>query len=612
MAKEIPRSARNDKLPGYFRRAGLVRPASRAATLPWRLRSIVWSGRTSRAVWFVWTLGLTLFFVRMAAVDLENFRPVSSDEVAILSVSYKLATHGIFGSDVYTGFYNADQHYFMNLPAQHVWQAIVFRLFGAGVSQSRWVSLASGLALIWIVSWMSYRWYGLMAAIGSSGLLVLWRSDLTGAHSHLPLLDASRSGRYDVGAVMWIWMSIAFLDWTLRKPGRLKALAAGMCAGLASLTQFFGAFALPLLAAAWLWQPDKRSENLSENLVAAHPHALPGGHRDARLRFRVGSKSLAVWMAAGAALVALPYGISVARHYSDAIGQAVNLGDRARFDQLEFYVNNIGREYFRYQMPWQHVTEAVAGADGFFSPALLIVGIGPALIGLWRRMRRRCDVGDRLLGLSVLIFVALLALLEQTKAPLYAIVLLPSVCMALSAFWRDVWGWAWGADRSMTVRIAVAGLTIGLLGLVAVEGARAYRLDRSQSRQVSPYLVVGQRIHSHLTPGARVLGSERWWWALRDHPYLSESNLSWTWLSKAVQGQPTEFARQVAAAQIDFIIVNDNIRGGLTMHPSLLQDQFWNFLKACSQRVADWTDATHGWIEIYQVAKGPSGTLACQ
>lgn len=96
-------------------------------------------------IWAAWTLGLTLLFVKVAAIDLANFRPVSSDDVWIMSASYKLATEGVFGSDIYAGFFNADQHYFIALPVHHVRQAIVFRLAGAGVAQARWVSLGAAI-----------------------------------------------------------------------------------------------------------------------------------------------------------------------------------------------------------------------------------------------------------------------------------------------------------------------------------------------------------------------------------------------------------------------------------------------------------------------------------
>jgi hypothetical protein len=80
----------------------------------------------SLIIWLAWHLTLTCFFLVAATTDLHNFRPVSADEVTIMAVSHKLATEGVLGSDLETGFFNADQHFFVNLPAHHVWQAVLF------------------------------------------------------------------------------------------------------------------------------------------------------------------------------------------------------------------------------------------------------------------------------------------------------------------------------------------------------------------------------------------------------------------------------------------------------------------------------------------------------
>src|SRR5712691_11379557 len=129
------------------------------------LRPIAGSGERSpaalmrAALWFAWSLGLTAFFVRIAAPNLANFRPVSSDEMSIMAVGYKVATHNVLGSDLYPGFFSAEQHYFFELPGQHILEGLSMRLFGVGVAQARAVSLVGGLSLIWVVGWLALRWY---------------------------------------------------------------------------------------------------------------------------------------------------------------------------------------------------------------------------------------------------------------------------------------------------------------------------------------------------------------------------------------------------------------------------------------------------------------------
>src|SRR6185503_2810269 len=97
--------------------------------------------------------------------NLANYRPVTNDEVELIAVGYKLATQGVLGSDLYAGFFGADRHFFITLPLQHVLQALSFQWFGAGVAQARAVSVAAGIAIVWLVGWLAYRWYGLAAAL---------------------------------------------------------------------------------------------------------------------------------------------------------------------------------------------------------------------------------------------------------------------------------------------------------------------------------------------------------------------------------------------------------------------------------------------------------------
>src|ERR1700687_5706648 len=99
--------------------------------------------------WFVWTCCLSLAFGRIAAYNLGNYRPVTNDEVELMSVAYKLATQGVPGSALCTGFFWAYRHFFFVLPLQHVLEAISSRAFDPGVAQARWVSLVAGVAIIW-------------------------------------------------------------------------------------------------------------------------------------------------------------------------------------------------------------------------------------------------------------------------------------------------------------------------------------------------------------------------------------------------------------------------------------------------------------------------------
>src|SRR5690606_20663112 len=121
-----------------------------------------------------------------------------------------------------------------------------------------------------------------------------WRSGLIGLDYGIPLLAVARTARYDVTAVALLWLALLSFDAQLRRPRRALALATGVLAGLAMLTQFHGALVLPALIALWL--------------------ARGGDARDVR------AAGLA-WVMCGLVLTLAPYVAWFAAHASDALAQ---------------------------------------------------------------------------------------------------------------------------------------------------------------------------------------------------------------------------------------------------------------------------------------------------
>ena len=155
-----------------------------------------------RTAWFAWTVCLTLAFGRIAAYNLGNYRRVTNDEVELISVAYKLATQGVLGSDLFAGFFGADQHFFFVLPLQGTFGGGRPFVSSGQVSPRRdGCRSRAGASIVWLVGWLAYRWYGLATAIVCGLLLVAWPSDLTSAANGLPLFSVARTARYDVLAV---------------------------------------------------------------------------------------------------------------------------------------------------------------------------------------------------------------------------------------------------------------------------------------------------------------------------------------------------------------------------------------------------------------------------
>jgi hypothetical protein len=520
---------------------------------------------TTASVWVVGTLCVTLGFGAVAAYNLENYRPVSNDEVELMAVSYKLATQGVLGSDLYAGFFGADRHFLITLPLQFALDAVTFRLFGPGVAQARWVSLVAGGSVIVIVGWLAYRWYGLGTALVCEVLLVVWPSNLTAASNGLPLLGVSRTARYDVLAVATVWFAIALLDVTLRRPRRALGYGLGVACGVAALSQFMGAFVVPLVVVDWLWA-----------------------------RQRIG---VLVWILGGALTVALPWVAYGARYADDLAGQLTVYGGRGDFLRPSFYLENVTQEAQRYS----HLVPGTVA-----STWILALGIWPAVARLAWRSRRPENLGDRIVWSSLVIFAGLLLLLDQTKVGLYTIALLPSVCLALASLLTGALGWA-RRRRDLSVRVASGAASLGLLLAVVVDGQRAHGLTLAQAEEVSEYAAVGQQIERALPPGGHVLGPERWWWAAHTHPYLSLRSTWWQWLA----GWDPEFVDGVSWADADGVIVNDNVRADVLHFPEAVQQRFWSYLRLCTTRVAEISDANYFGIEVYRVNRPALDRARC-
>jgi hypothetical protein len=103
-----------------------------------------------------------------------------------------------------------------------------------------------------------------------------------------------------------------------------------------------------------------------------------------------------------------------------------------------------------------------------------------------------------------------------------------------------------------------------------------------------------------LAPGAKILGPERWWWALHGHSYISLRNL---WFQWSASGGTLEFVDLVTWSQADSLIVNDNVRGDVLDFPEALQRQFWTFLSTCTTPLTALNDPTYLQIEVYAITR---------
>jgi hypothetical protein len=105
---------------------------------------------------------------------------------------------GVYGSDLFAGYYGVDRHNYQHMLLYPLLQAAVFKGAGVGVLQMRLLPVLFGLALLLIVflagKELGDRRVGVLAVVLLLGLRVWTGSDATG----ILLLDRARVNRYDI------------------------------------------------------------------------------------------------------------------------------------------------------------------------------------------------------------------------------------------------------------------------------------------------------------------------------------------------------------------------------------------------------------------------------
>ncbi|MGE3983246.1 MAG: ArnT family glycosyltransferase, partial [Dehalococcoidia bacterium] len=155
------------------------------------------------------TAAIVIFLISVMP-NLANHPAVTDDEIWVLSASYKLANEGVFGSDMFAGFYNADKHYFFNMPLHHFVVAGVIKVLGAGVAEARFASVLYGIATIFLTYAIARKVAGVPVALLSLGLLLFLRLNI-GFDTGLPLQELSSNMRYDLAPVPFMLGGVLLL-----------------------------------------------------------------------------------------------------------------------------------------------------------------------------------------------------------------------------------------------------------------------------------------------------------------------------------------------------------------------------------------------------------------
>jgi 4-amino-4-deoxy-L-arabinose transferase-like glycosyltransferase len=440
-----------------------------------------------------WTvLLLLMLLVTYWALSLDRltlFPPMSEDEPWLAATSYKMATQGVYGNDLFAGYYGRERHDYNHPPVYILLQALLFRSAGLGVLQMRFLPVACGTLVLALAFAVARQIAGAITGLVAAALLVGLRLAAAGHQSGIPLLDVARVSRYDILVPVFGLTAFWLFNRAERHAGGRDYMLCGLFVGLASLTHLYGAFWLPALALAVVVRRGRR-------LVRDRAPYL---------------------LLAGFALALLPWLAFVASAPGDFAGQMRFVAGRFNLQDPGFYLDNLRHEPGRWHLSLLNgrVRPGAWTALLALLPATLLLlreGGGPAY-------NSRSFALGAVLSVHALLFAALL----QVKLYNYGIALWPLAMLALA--WLGVKAWA--RARRWPWRAAL----LALLALVLAEGALSLAQRRATAGETASYDTFAAKVAEQIPPASVVLGLQHYWLGLHRFPYRS-------WLLPVLQADP--------------------------------------------------------------------------
>jgi 4-amino-4-deoxy-L-arabinose transferase-like glycosyltransferase len=494
-------------------------------------------------------LSLLLFWYGLATLPyLAKYPIIESAQVGIAAPAYKLAEQGVYGNDLYRGFYNTENLNYEYMPLYPLFVAFAYKLLGLGIWQGRLVSLIFGLAVLLLTYQLGRRllseWVGVLAV----AVLTLLPIAAPGASAGelypgaIPLLDIARVLRYDIMVAVWVLAACLLFLWTAERDSDWGYLMTGGLVGLATLTHVYGAFIL-ILFVVWLWWQRGWS------VWRQRPFYL---------------------LALGWFVVLLPWFIYIGQDVPAYLGQQLRHGSRFDISNPGFYLNNLLREPWRYlKLVGSFQVPALWPRPGFW---LMVVAVVTANSALWRR---REEANGRFLLLSLPLLALLLALLISFKRYTYIILPLPFLALQIAYGLLVLLAWIENSGRVWQWALAL------LLLLAPAEGISSTIKNLQAAQSATSYSDLTTEIKSYLPGQARIIMQHGFWLGLASYDAFSLDLLFI--LSDPAYGfsNPPTIDQLIQQIAPDYIIVADHLLQSYeqpALLPSLELAQKWQAL----------------------------------
>ena len=522
-------------------------------------------------------LALVVFFGATLPY-LGSFPLIGQDEPWIAAPAAKLATQGVYGDDLFAGYYGMEQRAYNFPPLFPLAEALAFRALGVGVWPARLVAVLCGAATLLLTYALGRRLFGGGVAALAAWLLIGLRLAYEHDASGVPLLDLARIARYDMAVPPLVLAALLCLVWAEQRGAGWRYVLSGALAGLAALAHLYGGFVLPIMGALLLWRggPD---------LVRRPTPYL---------------------LALGCALALLPWALYIAQAPGLYAGQMLPEQARFRLWEPAFYLQSLLREPARYQrLLFDRQGLALWPRAGIWA-ALLGLPLASGML-LWHAIARRA-LAERLLLLALPLLALQLALLVNLKFYNYIALLLPFVALELAWLGAGLWR----AVRRWPGRWGLAGrLGLGLLlALVLAEGALGVAQSLRRAAATSDYAAYTRRVGAAIPAGARVLALHQFWFGVYARGYEYRSIVLAFYLSDPAFYRPAPLPIDQALAQIapEYLLVDQFMAPELRFDrpAAALEDQqrrqFRLYVEQhCGRVVAQIDDRDYGALTVYRL-----------
>jgi 4-amino-4-deoxy-L-arabinose transferase-like glycosyltransferase len=411
------------------------------------------------------------------------FPIVGEDEPWIAAAPYKLATEGVYGSDLFTGYYGVERHNYQHMPLYPLLQAVVFAAAGTGVLQMRLLPVAFGFALLVVVFLVARQAAGPRAGLLAVVLLLVIRIADGGGPTGILLLDRARINRYDIAVPVFGLLALWMFNRAEVRRSRIGYLASGALVGLASLNHLYGIFWLAALATMLLI--GRRSKVLLDSALSL--------------------------LLAGVAITWLPWLAYIATGWSDYAGQMRFVSPR--FDLLNpwFFTRNVLHGGGPLSLDWlqRSLGEMPLSRIGTWT-ALAGLPIALATILYGARPASRAENAALSVAVSFVVTTALFFVVIYVKTYNYMIAIWPIAVLVLAIAAARLWH-----AGGLTARLLLGVL----IGSTAIEAGTRLTRARQEAGRVTPYDSYTAAVARCIPDGSLVLGLQHYWLGLRQYRY---------------------------------------------------------------------------------------------